>query len=83
MDKTYLQERKHKIRQELRDFENTYPMTLREKKEVHKWVSDGNRIYTNPWHWYYENGNGMNYPDALRFEEELYEKMVTKTQPAR
>ena len=71
------------IRQELRDFENTYPMTLIERKEVHKWVSDGNSIYTNPWYWYYENGNEMNYLDALKFEKELYEKMVTKTQPTR
>ena len=83
MDKTYLQERKHTIRQELRDFENTYPMTLSEKKEVHKWISDGNSIYTNPWYWYYGNGNEMNYLDALRFEEELYKEMVTKIQPAR
>lgn len=83
MDKSYLQERKKMIRQELRDFENTYPMTLIERKEVHKWVSDGNSIYTNPWYWYYENGNEMNYLDALKFEKELYEKMVTKTQPTR
>lgn len=83
MDKSYLQERKKMIRQELRDFENTYPMTLIERKEVHKWVSDGNSIYTNPWYWYYENGNEMNYLDALKFEKELYKKMVTKTQPTR
>jgi len=60
MDKKYLKERKNMIQRELRDFKNTCPMTLSERKEVHKWVSDGNSIYTNPWYWYYENGNEMN-----------------------
>lgn len=83
MDKIYRQEWKHKIRQELKEFENTYSMTPLERKEVHKWISDGNSIYTNPWYWSYENGNEMNFMDALRFEEELYEKMVTETQPPR
>lgn len=32
---------------------------------------------------YYENGNEMNYLNALRFEEELHENMVTMSQPAR
>ena len=82
MDKVYLKEWEYLIRRQLRDFENTYPMTLSERKEVHKWVSEENSIYTNPWYWYYENGNEMNYLDALRFEKELYENMVTKTQPA-
>ncbi len=83
MDKTYLKERKNMILRELREFENTYPMTLSERKEVHKWVSDGNCIHTNPWFRSYENGCEMNYLDALRFEKELYESMVTRTQPAR
>lgn len=83
MDKPYLKKRKNMIQRDLRAFENTYPMTLRESKEVHKRVSEGNSIYTNPWYWYYENGNEMNYLDALRFEEELHEKMVTTVQPTR
>ena len=83
MNKVYLKEWEYLIRRQLRDFENTYPMTLSERKEVHKWVSDENSINTNPWYWYYENGNEMNYLDALRFEKELYESMVTRTQPAR
>jgi len=83
MDKPYLKERKHKIRQELRDFENTYPLTLGERKEVRKWVSDGNSINTNPWFYYFDNGYEMNYLDAMRFDDELYKEMVTKTQPTR
>jgi hypothetical protein len=55
----------------MKDFENTYPMTPSERNEVNKWVSNGNSIYTNPWYWYYENGNEMNFLDALRFEKEL------------
>lgn len=46
-------------------------MTPSERNEVNKWVSNGNSIYTNPWYWYYENGNEMNVLDALRFEKEL------------
>lgn len=83
MDKPYLQERKYKLQQELRAFENTYPMTLGERKEVHKWVLDGNSINTNPWFYYYDNGYEMNYLDAMRFEEVLCKEMVTKTQPSR
>lgn len=83
MNKAYMNERKYIIRQEMKDFENTYPMTPSERKEVNKWVSNGNCIYTNPWYWYYENGNEMNYLDALRFEEELHEKMVTRLHPTR
>ena len=80
MDKTYLKERKKIILREFREFENTYLMTSSERKEVHKWASDGNSIHTNPWYWSYENGCEMDYLDALRFEKELYENMVTKTQ---
>ena len=83
MDKTYLKERKNMIQREFRKFENTYPMTSSERKEAHKWVSDGNCIHTNPWYWSYENGCEMNFLDALRFEKGLYENMATRTQPAR
>lgn len=84
MDKTYLKEQKNMILCKMREFENTYSMIPSERKEVHKWVSDGNSIHTNPWFWFNESGYEMNYLDTLRFEKELYKNMVTKTQqPAR
>jgi len=57
---------KEECRKELREFEETVPMTIPERTEVRKWVHKGNSVYTNPWHTAYGDGYEMNYLDAIR-----------------
>ena len=66
------------ILMELHEFEERIPMTPTEKREVRKWVRNGNRVCENPWYYYYDNCSEMNYLDALRCDEELINKMTEK-----
>jgi hypothetical protein len=42
-----------------------------EREELRKWVKSGNSVHSNPGLWAYENGNEMDFLDALRFEDGL------------
>lgn len=66
------------ILMELHEFEERIPMTLTERREVRKWVRNGNRVCENPWYYCYGNCSEMNYLDALRFDEELIKEMTEK-----
>ena len=70
MSKEELQEmKKEYLRNELGEYEKNEPMTLSERREVHKWVRRGNSVRENPWNIAYENGYVMSFLDALRTED--------------
>jgi hypothetical protein len=72
MNNQLTQEMKLYLKQELRRYEEIIPMTLPERKELRAWVAAGNSVHANPGLYTYENGNEMDYLDAMRFEEELF-----------
>lgn len=73
MNNQLTQEMKLYLKQELRRYEEIIPMTLPERKELRVWVAAGNSVHTNPGLYSYENGNEMDYLDAMRFEKKLFE----------
>lgn len=52
--------------QELREFEEQAPMTLRERAEIRKWVKRGYTIDSNPWHEMDFDDQEMNFLQAYR-----------------
>lgn len=75
------QQMKQYLNQELKACEESAPMTLPERKELREWVKAGNSVHSNPGLWAYENGNEMDFLDALRFEDGLegsYSELQTK-----
>jgi len=72
---------KQYLNQELKAYEESAPMTFPERKELREWVKSGNSVHSNPGLWAYENGNEMDFLDALRFEdglEGIYSEVHTK-----
>lgn len=69
MSNQLTQEMKQYLNQELKTYKESVPMTLSEQKELRKWVKGGNSVHSNPGLWAYENGNEMDFLDALRFED--------------
>lgn len=64
----------------LHEYESQFPdMTNKEKKELHRWIYDGNDIYSNPNLLYDERGYPMSFISAYRFEQELYEVLKDMT----
>lgn len=72
MNNQLTQEMKLYLKQELRRYEEITSMTLPERKKLKAWVTAGNSVHANPWLYAYENGNEMDYMDAIRFENELF-----------
>lgn len=71
MNSQLTQEMKLYLKQELRRYEEITSMTVPERNELKAWVTAGNSVHANPWFYAYENGNEMDYLDAMRFENEL------------
>jgi len=46
-------------------------ITAAERKELKKWVADGNRVCDNPWFIYDENGFMMDFISACRINEDM------------
>jgi hypothetical protein len=46
-------------------------ITTAERKELRKWVADGNRVCDNPWLIYDENGFMMDFISACRINEDM------------
>lgn len=67
MSNKLTQDMKQYLSQELKTYEESVPMTLPERKELRKWVKAGNSVHSNPGLFAYENGNEMDFLDALRF----------------
>jgi hypothetical protein len=67
------QQIKQYLNQELIAYEESESMTLPERKELRKWVKAQNSVHSNPGLWAYENGNEMDFLDALRMEDGLCE----------
>jgi hypothetical protein len=47
-------------------FSGQVPMTIRERRELRKWVRSGNSAYCNPWFICDENCREMSFIDAYR-----------------
>jgi len=71
MSNQSIQQIKQYLNEELTAYEESEPMTLPERKELRKWVKAQNSVHSNPGLWAYENGNEMDFLDALRFEDGL------------
>jgi len=76
MSNQLTEEMKKYLNQELNTYEESVPMTFSERKKLRKWVKAGNSVHSNPGLWAYENGNVMNFLDALRFEDGLQESYL-------
>lgn len=63
------------LRDNLREFEETVPMTLPERNALRRWVRGGHDINSNPWGYCYGDGWEMSYLDALRTDVVEYEQM--------
>lgn len=50
--------------EELREIEESVPMTLGERDRLRRWVYRGNDPSANPWRYRYEDGREMHYIDA-------------------
>lgn len=53
-------------REALYEMECLVPMTLRERKCIHRWVDKGNNPDSNPWGYYDADGEQLNYLQAFR-----------------
>jgi len=82
MSNQLTQHMKQYLKQELKTYEETMPMTLPERKELRKWVAAGHSVYDNPDYIYGEDGYPMDYINAIRFSEEMYEELIKQKQSA-
>ena len=64
-------EKRRFLRQELKEYEKTTPMSEDERKALHEWVADGNSVHENVAMASYEGGRPMDFLDVYREEEEL------------
>lgn len=60
------------LRRQLREYENRIGnMTANERRELRKWVSDGNSPYDNPNQIYTDDGISMDYIQGCRTVEDM------------
>lgn len=59
----------------LRELEEDIPMTLPERDKVRRWVRSGHDVETNPWGYTDGEGYPLNYLEALRMDQDVYELM--------
>ena len=74
----------NEIREYLRGKLNDYMsivgnLTPEEKKDLRKWVADGNSVYDNPCLLYGEDGHPMDYITAIRIDADMYEDYINGT----
>lgn len=72
-------EKRHFLRQELREYEKVIPMTEEERAALHKWVSQGNSVHENGSMVSYEGGRPMDFLDVYREEEEIRQALAKMT----
>lgn len=59
--------------EELNETENIVPMTTPDRNRLRRWVYSGHSVDTNPWNYLDDDGNEMNYIEALyRHREETW-----------
>jgi len=52
----------------LHEMEEVVPMTLYERKAIHKWVRSGHEIESNPWNYLDSDGMPLNFLQAYRLK---------------
>ena len=60
-------------REMLHEMECLIPMTLRERKCLHRWVDKGHNPESNPWGYFDADGEQLNYLQAFRLEFGYFE----------
>lgn len=64
-------EKRRFLKQELKEYEKTIPMTEEERTALHEWVAAGNSVHENGAMASYESGRPMDFLDVYREEEEI------------
>lgn len=72
-------ERKHFLKQELKEYEKITPMTEVERSVLREWVKAGNSVYENGAFACYEGGRPVNFLDVYREEEEIRMALASMT----
>lgn len=72
-------ERKRFLKQELKEYEKTTPMTEEERSALREWVKAGNSVHENGACACYEGGWPMDFLDVYREEEETRRALASMT----
>lgn len=72
-------ERKRFLKQELKEYEKTTPMTEEERSALREWVRAGNSVHENGAFACYEGGCPMDFLDVYREEEEIRTALASMT----
>jgi len=73
--KKAMKSRESLIKQWLRDYLGEIgDLAAEEKINLRAWVADGNSPYENPFYYYKDNGYPMDYINAVRVCEKLYQE---------
>ena len=75
--KAFEKERKALLRRELKEYMKTIgDITNEERKTLAAWVADGNSVFENPYLMTCDDGYPLDYIDAIRTAQELYEQFL-------
>ena len=67
-----MKEKPAMLRRELKEYEATIgELTQEERRELRKWVADGNSVHVNPGWMCSESGHPMDFITAIRIEEDM------------
>ncbi len=72
-------ERRRFLKQELKEYEKTTPMTDEERSVLHEWVRAGNSVHENAAMAVYEGGRPIDFLDVYREEEEIRRALASRT----
>ena len=72
-------EKRRFLKQELKEYEKTTPMTEEEKAVLHEWVAAGNSVHANGSMASYEGGRPMDFLDVYREEEEIRRALSSRS----
>lgn len=72
-------ERKHFLKQELKEYEKITPMTQKERAVLREWVKAGNSVHENGSFVCYEGGCPADFLDVYREEEEIRRALASRT----
>lgn len=72
-------ERKHFLKQELKEYEKITPMTERERAILREWVKAGNSVHENGSLVCHEGGCPADFLDVYREEEEIRRALSSRT----
>ena len=78
--KTVSLEKQQYLRQALKEYEASMPMSDEERQELYAWVSEGNDIYSNPCNAASESGYEMDFVSAIRADAERCEMLSAMSQ---